>query len=402
MTAGVVPFPGARGERALELSPIKAMERLAAATPGALSLAQGHAPFAPPEAVVRAVREALASPESWRYTPAEGLRELREAIAAEVAADGTTYDPEHEIVVTCGATEALAAALLALVEPGDEVLVPAPAYVSFAATVELARATVTRVPMAEDGLRFRLDLDALAAAVSRRTRAIVLANPSNPTGHVLDENELRGLLELAERHDLTVVLDEVYRHTVFDGAYVPAGRYPAGKDRLVRVYGFGKTYGMCGLRVGYALAPAKLGRRILAAHDAIANSAPHPGQLAALAALGMCREARDGFAARLRPLRETALAGLDMLADLFAIAPPPATYFLLPKIKRTSPFGASDVPFVHRLFAATGVAMVPGSVFGPGGEGRVRLSFAVPQKRLAQAFERLIDAVSASRLAEMR
>jgi aminotransferase len=376
-------------------SPIKEAERLVARTPGALSLALGNAPFPPPRAVVAALRRALEVPETWRYTPPEGLPELREAIAEQAAEDGTCYDPETEVLVTCGATEALSATLLALLSPGDEVLMPSPAYVSFASAVSLARAAIVRVPLAAGVTGFRLDLDALERAVGPRSRAIVLANPSNPTGLVLSDSELAGLLAVAERHHLQVILDEVYRYTVYEGCYVSAGTVPGAKNRLVRLFGFGKTYGMCGQRVGYVLAPATLARRILATHDALANSAPHPGQLAALAALRHCRDTRDGLADRLRPHLDSTLSGLEMLPDLFVSQPPQATWFLFPALKPTSAFGRNDREFVRRVFESTRVALLPGSDFGPQGEGHVRLSFGVPPERREEALGRLLDALLA-------
>ena len=152
-------------------SPIKDIERLAMATPGALSLAQGNAPFAPPPEIVEAVSKGLHDASSWLYTPPEGLRSLREAIARDVAHDGTSYAADREVIVTCGATEALASALLTILEPDDELLVPTPAYVSFKAAASLARARIVSVPMTNEDDAFRLDFDALKRAATARTRA---------------------------------------------------------------------------------------------------------------------------------------------------------------------------------------------------------------------------------------
>ena len=217
--------------------------------PGVVSLAQGIPSFDTPEPIKRFVEERLAEGLCGRYSVTPGLPRLREAIAERLSGEGMRYDPDGEIIVTAGSIEAIAASLFALIEPGDEVLVVSPTYASYLPAIRLAGGVPRFVPLAEDA-NFDLDPEAISAAAGRRTRALVLCNPNNPTGTVFSAEQTRRMLAVAERENLVVIADEVYKDFVYGGARIhSAAMEPSARDRVIRVCSFSKAYAMTGWRV---------------------------------------------------------------------------------------------------------------------------------------------------------
>ncbi|MFN8642588.1 MAG: aminotransferase class I/II-fold pyridoxal phosphate-dependent enzyme [Candidatus Binatia bacterium] len=351
--------------RGLTLSPIKDVELQASRLPGVVSLAQGIPSFDTPEPIKRFAAERMAEGACARYSVSPGLPALREAIAESLAGDGMAYDPDREILVTVGSIEAIAATLLAHVDEGDEVLVVSPTYASYLPAIRLAGGVPRWVPLDEDA-HFDLDPDAIAAAVSRRTRALLLCNPNNPTGTVFSREQTLRMLRVAAEHDLLVITDEVYKDFVYGEAGIfSAAMEPAARERVIRVCSFSKAYGMTGWRVGFLHGPAERVTDILTVHDALVTCAPVVSQYAALAALEQGDAFIAEFAAEFRRRRDHVVERLDALSHVFDYQKPNASYFAFPRVKDTVPFARDSRRLAADLLQQARVALVPGWRFGP-------------------------------------
>ncbi|HYD41937.1 MAG TPA: aminotransferase class I/II-fold pyridoxal phosphate-dependent enzyme [Anaeromyxobacter sp.] len=366
-------------------SVIRGMTRLANAH-GAINLAQGFPNFPCPdvlkEAAARAIRE-----DVNQYAITWGARRLREAIARKYASwYGLAVDPEEEVTVTCGATEAMAAALLALVDPGDEVIVFEPFYENYGPDAILCGAAPVHVPLAPDG---PLDLDRLAAAFSPRTRAIVVNTPGNPTGRVLSRRELTGIAELCQRFGAYAVTDEIYEHIVYDGTHVPMATLPGMRERTVTISGSSKTFAVTGWRIGTIVAPAPLTAAIRKVHDFLTVGAPAPLQEAVAVAMEeLGPDYYAGMAEAYRRRRDLLVGALRGAG--FRCVPPEGAYYVLADYSALS--GDEDVAFARALVTAHGVAAVPGSSFfaRPDPARRlVRFAFCKTDDVLAEAARRL-------------
>lgn len=326
----------------------------------AINLGQGFPDTDGPASMLETARRAIADGLN-QYPPGPGMPVLRRAIAADRAARyGIEHDPDREVLVTVGATEAISAAILGLIEPGDEVVLVEPYYDSYAASVALAGATRRSVAMVRDGDRFVLDVDALHAAVTPRTRMLVINSPHNPTGTVLTDVELAAVAELACERDLLVLSDEVYEHLVFDGrSHTPMASLPGMYERTVTVSSAAKTFNVTGWKTGWACGPGELVDAVRAAKQFMSFVAGGPFQPAVAHALeheqAWVRQMRNDLQGK-RDLLAAALtdAGFDVYSG-------GGTYFLLADI---SAFGArDDIDFCRRLPREAGVAAVPVSVF---------------------------------------
>ncbi|MEU3186601.1 pyridoxal phosphate-dependent aminotransferase [Streptomyces sp. NPDC006923] len=363
------------------------MSALATAT-GAINLGQGFpdtdGPAEIAEAAVRAIREGKGN----QYPPGPGIPELRTAVAEHQRRFyGLSYDPETEILVTAGATEAIAAALLALLEPGDEVIAFEPFYDSYAACIAMAGAK--RVPLTLRAPSFRPDLDALRAAVTPHTRLLLLNSPHNPTGMVLTRDELAAIAELAVERDLLVVTDEVYEHLVYDDAeHIPLVSFPGMRERTVSISSAGKTFSFTGWKVGWVTGSPELVAAVRTTKQFLTYVASGPFQYAAAEAL---RLPDSYFAA----FRDDLLAKRDLLADGLATAGfrvyrPQGTYFITTDI---ADLGEKDaLTFCRALPERSGVVAVPNSVFyddPDAGRTQVRFAFCKRESVLEEAVTRL-------------
>ena len=366
-------------------SVIRGMTRLANEH-RAVNLAQGFPNFPCPELLKDAAAKAIRDDVN-QYAITWGAKRLRDALARKYAAwYGLTVDPETEVTITCGATEAMAAALLALVDPGDEVIVFEPYYENYGPDAILCGAAPVFVPLAPD---CPLDLDRLAAAFSPRTRAIVVNTPNNPTGRVLSRAELEGIAALCERHGAYAVTDEIYEHILYDGAHIPLATLPGMRERTVTVSGASKTFSITGWRIGTIVAPAPLTAAIRKVHDFLTVGAPAPLQEAVAAGLdGLARSYYDELAGSYRRRRDLLVAALR--AAGFRCTPPEGAYYVLADYSALS--GEGDVAFARRLVVEHGVASVPGSSFFalPDPSRRlVRFAFCKTDDVLAEAGRRL-------------
>jgi aminotransferase len=375
----------------LTLSPIKDVELQASRIPGVVSLAQGIPSFDTPAPIKRFVAERMADGACARYSVSPGLPQLREAIAETLQRDGMRYDPDREILVTVGSIEAIAATLLASIDDGDEVLVVSPTYASYLPAIRLAGGVPRFVPLNEDA-NFDLDADAIAAAAGRRTRALLICNPNNPTGTVFSRQQTLRMLRVADEHDLLVISDEVYKDFVYgEQPIFSAAMEPSARERVIRVCSFSKAYGMTGWRVGFLHGPAERVSDVLTVHDALVTCAPVVSQYAALAALEQGDAFVAEFRAEFRRRRDHVIERLDALSHVFDYQKPNASYFFFPRVKDTVRWARDSRRLAAELLEHARVALVPGVAFGPSGEAHLRLCYARPAADVDVAFDRLAD-----------
>jgi aspartate/methionine/tyrosine aminotransferase len=375
----------------IRLSPIKEMELRAAQIPGVVSLAQGIPSFDTPPAIGRYVEEKIASGATSRYSLTPGLPKLREAIAETLLRDHMRYDPQTEIIVSCGSIEAISATLLAAVEPGGEVIVPSPSYPSYVEAIRIAGGVPRFLPLVEEA-NFALDVDRLERSITRKTVAILFANPNNPTGTVYSRSDIERTMEIADRHDLLVVTDEVYKDFLYNDAelFTPA-RIEAAKSRVVRVFSFSKAYGMTGWRVGFLHSDRRNVAEILKVHDALVTCAPVVSQYAALAALELGEEPIERFRTEFLARRNATLGHLDRLSHIFDVQKPNASYFVFPRVKDTVPLARDSSRLARDILERARVALVPGVAFGPTGEAHLRMSYSRERDEIEEAFRRLAE-----------
>jgi N-succinyldiaminopimelate aminotransferase len=335
------------------------MTDLAART-SAVNLGQGFPDTEGPASMLEVARSAIASGHN-QYPPGSGIRELRTAVAEHQAARyDLRYDPDTEVLITVGATEAISAALLALVEHGDEVLLIEPYYDSYPAAVALAGAARRSVPLTADGDRFTLDIDTLAAAITPATRVLVLNSPHNPTGTVLHRAELTALAALAIKHDLVVITDEVYEHLVFDTAqHLPIATFPGMAQRTLSVSSAGKTFSVTGWKIGWVCGPAHLVTAVRAAKQFLTFVGGAPFQPAVAHALRAEHDWIAAHRAALQAKQHRLAAGLR--AAGFGVRRSEGTYFICADVR---PLGYADgLRFCRELPARAGVVAVPVQVF---------------------------------------
>ena len=335
------------------------MTALAART-GAVNLGQGFPDTDGPAGMLEVARSAIASGHN-QYPPGPGISTLRNAIAEHQAARyGLVHDPDTEVLVTVGATEAISAALLALVQQGDEVLLIEPYYDSYAAAVALAGARRRCVPLVADGDRFALDLDALAGAITPATRALLLNSPHNPTGTVLRRPELEALAALAVEHDLLVITDEVYEHLVFDGAqHLPIAAFPGMAQRTLSVSSAGKTFSVTGWKIGWVCGPAHLVAAARAVKQFLTFVGGAPFQPAVAHALRTEQGWVAAQRAALQDKQHRLATGLRTAG--FGLHRSEGTYFICADIR---PLGYSDgLQFCRDLPTRAGVVAIPVQAF---------------------------------------
>lgn len=369
------------------------MSALAART-GAINLGQGFPDTDGPPSMIEAAVAALRSGRN-QYAPGPGVPELREAVARhQQRCYGIDLDPATQVVVTAGATEAVAAAVLGMVDPGDEVAVLEPYYDSYLATIEMAGAVRRPVPMRRVGEGFRLDVAALHAAVGDRTKLLLVNTPHNPTGSMLDEAERAGVAEVAVRHDVVVVVDEVYEHLVFDGRrHVPLATLPGMAERTVSISSAGKTFSVTGWKVGWATGPAELVGTVLSAKQWLTFTNAAPLQPAVAYALDEAAAYVADLAAGLQAKRDLLCSGLAELG--LDPVRPEGTYFTLSDV---SALGWPDgLAFCEALPGRAGVVAIPAVPFYDDVDaGRHLVRWAFCKER--PVLERALDQLSAADL----
>ena len=364
------------------------MSELAVAT-GSINLGQGFPDTDGPAEIAQAAADAIMTGRGNQYPPGAGIPELRRAIAAHQRRFyDLALDPDSEVLVTAGATEAIAASLLALVEPGDEVIAFEPYYDSYAACVTMAGGV--RVPVTLREPDFRPDIDALAASITDRTRLILLNSPHNPTGSVFTRDELTAIAELARRHDLLVVSDEVYEHLVFDGEHVPVASLPGMRERTVTISSAAKTFSFTGWKIGWVTGTPELVAAVRTVKQFLTYVSGGPFQYAIARALALPDDFYTSVASDLRARRDLMCDGL--VSAGFAVFRPAGTYFVTTSVRT---FGeAGGLEFCRKLPYQAGVVAIPMQVFydhPDAGQFQVRFAFCKQPQILSDAIERLRD-----------
>ena len=354
---------------------------------GSINLGQGFPDRDGPPGIARAAADAILAGRGNQYPPGPGVPELRQAIAAHAERFyGLSYDPATEVLVTVGATEAVAATLLALVEPGDEVIAFEPYYDSYAANIAMAGGV--RVPVTLRPPHFRPDLDELAAAITDRTRLILLNSPHNPTGSVFTRSELAAIARLAVERDLLVVTDEVYEHLTFGAEHVPIVSFPGMRERTVSISSAGKTFSFTGWKIGWVKAAPELVAAVKTVKQFLTFVSGGPFQYAIAEALALPDGYFTALKNELKAQRDQLISGLSEIG--FEVYPPEGTYFVITDIK---PLGERDgIEFCRTLPERVGVVAIPAAVLYDHTEAArtlVRFAFCKRPEVLTEALSRL-------------
>ncbi len=371
--------------QAVPPSGIRRFFDIVANMPQVISLGIGEPDFVTPPAILAAGVRSLEAGKTG-YTSNSGLMELRQALADHLARlYDVHYDPETEIIVTVGVSEALHVAAVSLVESGDEVLVPEPCFVAYPAVIQFAGGQPVPVPTRYEN-DFQLDVADLERALTPRTRGILLGYPNNPTGAVMSRERLTAVADFAARHDLFVLADEIYDQLVYGVAHTCFASLPGMAGRTILLGGFSKDYAMTGWRVGYACGPAELIAGLRKVHQYIIMSAPTPAQHAALAALTdpAGHQAVADMKAAYDARRRVVVDGLNRIG--LPTFEPRGAFYAFPDIR---PTGLDSETFCQRLLHEHEVAVVPGEAFGAAGLGFVRLSYATAMDKIEKALERI-------------
>ena len=377
--------------REIPPSGIRKFFDVAAQMPNAISLGVGEPDFVTPWSICEAAYQSLKAGKT-SYTSTYGLLELRKAIADHLHdLYGVSYRPADEVLVTVGVSEGMDLAMRAILDPGDEVIVPEPCYVSYRACVCLAGGVpVSLRTRAADG--FRISVAQLEALVTPRTKAILLGYPSNPTGATMPREALQEIVDFAKLRNLYIISDEIYDRLNYEGPHTCVASLKGARERTILLNGFSKAYAMTGWRIGYACAPEPILSAMNKIHNYTMLCAPITGQIAALEALKSGEPYVQDMVTQYNGRRRLIVAGLNEIGLTCHI--PQGAFYAFPSILKT---GLSAEEFAERLLFEEEVAVVPGTAFGSGGEGHIRCSYATSLEKIQTALDRIkrfVDKVS--------
>ncbi len=354
-----------------------------------ISLGVGEPDFSTPwnicEASIYSIEQGGTS-----YTSNRGLQTLRDALSHYLKEHYTlSYDPDREMVITTGVSEGLDIAVRAVVDPGDEVLVAEPCYVSYSPCVTLAGGEPVPVPCVEKD-HFRLNPDRLMEKIGKKSKVLIMNFPNNPTGAVMRKEDISAIADIVTDHDLLLISDEVYSELTYDGHHVSPATIGDLMERTITLNGFSKAYAMTGWRIGYLCAPQEICDAALKIHQYVMLCAPVMGQIAALEGIRKGEEDKNRMVREYRIRRNLFIEGLNRVG--LACHVPEGAFYAFPSVEKT---GMDDFSFAEGLLREERVAVVPGSVFGAGGVGHVRCAYAVSRKNLAEAVKRMETFISA-------
>ncbi len=373
-------------EKAASLKPsgIRKFFDIVSEMPDAVSLGVGEPDFETPWHIRRAGIASLEQGKTF-YTSNSGLKQLRQEIAAYLKrTQKLSYDPENEVIITVGGSEAIDLAMRALINPGDEVIIPEPCYVSYVPCALMAGAVVKTIDLQEKN-EFRLQPEELEKAVTKRSKILVLPFPNNPTGAIMEREDLEKLVDIIIRNDLIVLSDEIYAELTYSGVkHVSIAEFPGMQERTILVSGFSKAFAMTGWRLGYACAPAEILAQMRKVHQYCIMCAPTASQYAAVVAM---REGEEDVHMMRESYDERRRLVLYLLRKMgLPVFEPKGAFYIFPCIRE---FGMSSEEFATRLLKEEKVAIVPGTAFGDSGEGFLRISYAYSAEALKEALSRL-------------
>jgi aminotransferase len=367
----------------IQPSGIRRFFDIAATMDDVISLGIGEPDFDTPEPIIAAGIAALQKGET-HYTSNSGLIELREGLSDHlVRRYNVAYDPETEVLVTVGVSEALYLAMAALLDPGDEIIFAEPCFVAYESTARMVGATPVMLPTTPE-TGFQLTAEAIEAALTPQTKALLIASPNNPTGAVIDRDRLAAIAAIAAEHNLVVISDEIYDRLVYDTTHVCFSSLPGMRERTIVLQGFSKAYAMTGWRVGYAAGPMSLVAEMRKLHQYLIMSAPTASQWAAVKALEIGETFVEAMRAEYDRRRRLIVDGLNDL-NLLCVEPKGA-FYAFPCIQST---GMDDEVFAELLLQEEHVAAVPGRAFGPSGVGFIRISYATAYEKIEAALDHI-------------
>lgn len=373
----------------IKVSPIKQIEMKAAQVSDAISLAQGIPSFDTPQPIKDFVKQKIEEGKCAKYSLTIGLPELLESVSENLAQEGMYYDPWTEIIATCGSIEAITASIMALTNPGDEVLIPSPTYTSYQEAIKVAGCKPTFFALDEEK-NFDLKMELIEPQITKKTKIIFYCNPNNPTGTIYSKTQQLKLAELAEKYNLFILTDEVYKDFIYtDEPYLSLAQIPELKKRVIRIFSFSKAYAMTGWRIGFVHADKSLISEILKIHDSLVTCAPVVSQYAGIAALELAQDYIEKFREEFLWRRNRTIQHLDELAHVFDYQKPNSSYFVFPRVKDTVKYANDSWKLAYDILEKAKVALVPGVAFGPTGESHLRISFGYSREAIETAFERL-------------
>lgn len=372
-----------RRVRSVPPSGIRRFFDIAATMPDVISLGVGEPDFVTPgdirEAAMSSIQEGKTA-----YTSNSGLIELRTALAAHLDnLYGVSYDAEDELLLTVGVSEGMQNAMVALIDDGDEVIVPEPCFVAYAASVIFADGVPVHVPTRVEN-NFQVTGEEIEAAITPKTKAILIGYPNNPTGAVLSRERMLEIAEIAERHDLIVISDEIYDRLVYGVEHTCFASLPGMRERTVLLGGFSKAYAMTGWRLGWLAAPADITQAVRKVHQYAIMSAPTASQYAGLEALRFGEDSVQAMVAEYDRRRRRIVDGFNAMG--LPTFEPQGAFYAFPYVGH---LGLSSEAFAERLLVEEQVAVVPGDAFGPSGAGYVRACYATSMEKIEQALERI-------------
>ena len=366
----------------LKPSGIRKFFDLANAMEGVISLGVGEPDFRTPYAIRRAGIQSLEKGYTW-YTANAGLAELREEIARYLHRRFDLNYESSQVLVTVGGSEAIDLCTRALINPGDEVLIPEPCFVAYDPIARLVGGVpVPLATRAED--QFKLTPEALRAAITPKTKMLVFPFPNNPTGAIMNRQDLEGIAEVLRETDIIVLSDEIYAELTYEGRHVSLASLPGMKERTVVVNGFSKTYAMTGWRLGYAVGPKEIMAQMLKLHQFAIMCAPTTSQYAAIEAMRSCDDEIQRMAIQFGMRRGLLVNSLNKMG--LTCFDPQGAFYVFPSIKIT---GMTSEDFCEGLLRSQKVAVIPGSAFGESGEGYVRISYSYSVEHLVEALRRI-------------
>jgi aspartate aminotransferase len=349
-----------------------------------VGLGAGEPDFDTPDHIKHALYEAVEDSFVY-YTPTPGIIGLREAIAAKLKKDnGISYDPETQVIATPGAKQALYEAILAITNPGDEILVPDPWWVSYVPMVQLSDGVPVFVPTREKD-RYRLTPEALEDKITDKTRALILNSPNNPTGAVMAKSDLRSVADVVKDHDLMVISDEIYEYIIYGSTHQSIGALPGMKERTITINGMSKAYSMTGWRLGYAAGPAEVIKAMTRIQAHSISNVTSFVQMAGIAALQGPQECVRDMVREFRRRRDAVDKMLNEIDDVTCIRPKGA-FYAFPNV---SAYEEDSFKIANYLLEEARVAVVPGEAFGDGGRGHIRISYATDMETIEEGIRRI-------------